>query len=82
MQVVLGKIYHVVDDDLYIDFGGKFHCICQRPYGPNSRQYRKGAQVKIRIKQVEMSQKFLGFEQEMTLCEADCALIGLATDSK
>ena len=76
-QVVVGKIYHIVDDDLYVDFGGKFNCVCTRPRGPSGRDYQRGVEVKLRIKKLESSQKFLGYEKEMSLLEAECVLIGL-----
>ena len=67
----------MVDDDLYIDFGHKFHCVCAKPRGPGSGKYTRGQEVKVRIKRLESSEKFLGYESETSLLEAECILIGL-----
>ena len=75
-KTVVGKIYHVVEDDLYIDFGHKFPCVCQKPR-QDKFKYVRGAEVKLLIKDLEMSQKFLGYDKEMTLLEADCVLLGI-----
>lgn len=106
-KIVTGKIVHMVGNDLYIDFGWKFNCVCVRPEknaeyvsAPqlnfsfnfiyiltpislfNFSLYVRGATVKLKIKELELSTQFLGQEKDLTILEADCVLLGLISSPK
>jgi len=75
-RLLRGNIIEVMDDDLYIDFGGKFHCCCPRPK-KNGEKYKRGVDVLIQLRKFEMSSSFLGSDKHITLLEADAVLKGL-----
>lgn len=77
-----GKIVRIVDDDMYIDFGGKFNCVCKRPTTQYQKFYKVGATVRLQVKDFEMTSSFLGSSKHLTLEEADAVLLGLFNPPK
>ncbi|CAH8516672.1 unnamed protein product [Schistosoma rodhaini] len=71
---LIGVVIDNVDDtDLYIDFGGKFHCVCSQPA---NQFYPRGSLVCIRLKNPELTGKFMVNTKGVSIFEADATLLG------
>ncbi|KAF5397060.1 Deoxyhypusine synthase [Paragonimus heterotremus] len=72
-EVIGVVIENVNETDLYIDFGGKFHCVCPQP---SEQHYPRGSLVRLRLRDPEMTNKFMINTKGISLCEADATLLG------
>jgi len=51
---VRAVLFQVQDDNVYVDIGTKFHCVCKRPEA-NAERYRRGEYVIVLLKDFELS---------------------------
>ena len=76
-KCVVGRIVDICNDDLYVDFGGKFEAVVKKPQTTTIKdEYKLGTLVRLILNKFEMTGQFLGDEQHITLNEADATLIG------
>ena len=76
-QTVIAKIIAERGDDLYVDFGGKFHAVVSRPQ-KNGHLYCKGKWVDVVLEDLEVTEHFLGESRDTSLLEAQVKLLGLS----
>ncbi|EDO46321.1 predicted protein [Nematostella vectensis] len=78
-----GRVMHVVArdkaQDVYADFGWKFHAVETHPLHKN---FNVGDDVEVTLKTLEATGHFLGQSKRITLCEAEAKLTPLKKDSK
>ena len=78
----VGKVAEAVvialsGENMYVDFGGKFHAVVPLP-NENRNSYVEGTKVRVKIKDLELTDHFLGAKKHISLLEADAELVGLA----
>lgn len=75
-SIMIGKVFHTTNNDLYVDVGMKFHAVVKKPSEDN-RLYVRGSTVKLRMIDYEITDRFIGSDKDMSLLEADAVLLGL-----
>lgn len=78
---VKGRVVAIVDGNLYIDFGSKFHGVVPIPK-ENSEMFHKGSRVTILVRDLELTSHFLGDSKHTSLLEADIKLVGLTSTER
>lgn len=73
---VEAEIIAVVEEKLYVDFGCKFHAVIPCPE-PQNERYRRGEKVIITVKDLEVTEHFIGDSKHTSLLEAKAEFVRL-----
>lgn len=73
---VIGKVFHVTNDDLYVDVGMKFHAVVRKPR-QDDRLYVRNSLVRLRLVDYEITDRFIGSDTDTSLLETEAVLLGL-----
>ncbi|XP_061737112.1 28S ribosomal protein S28, mitochondrial [Nerophis ophidion] len=74
-KMAVGTVFHVVGDDLYVDFGAKLHCVCRRPARARALSLARGSTVRLRLQDLEVTSRFLGGSTDTSLLEAHAIIV-------
>lgn len=73
---MIGKVFHTTNEDLYVDIGLKFHAVVKKPQKDNNL-YVRNSTVRLKLLDYEITDRFIGSEEDVSLLEADAVLLGL-----
>ena len=76
-QKVEAEVLAVVEGNMYVDFGCKFHAVVPVPKA-GAKSFRKGTRVIVRVLDLEMTNHFIGDHRDLSLLEAEAEFVGVA----
>ena len=74
---VRGEIIAVVDNNVYVDFGCKFHAVVAVP---QAKPEFKGRKLEVLVHDLEITDHFLGDSRDTSLLEAEAEFVRFCTD--